>query len=157
MFLRRTSFHSDVNRPKAVDAIYSRLRNVLTDLDLQDSWREYRKPSGEYFEPFNHMFVNKSLFEGRRVSLGIYEDILNAGGRMTIEFFSYDEEFSKKMEKKIRSIAVFKDMDGIATYDGDENYLSFFFVKSTFLKQLETIVKGVLSEYLALFGMEEES
>lgn len=68
-----------LERGDLVNNFYSKLKDLLDKNNLTDeaNWKNYKMSPGEYWYSYQHMFVNKWLFDIYDISIGIYENIIN--------------------------------------------------------------------------------
>ncbi|KEH96909.1 hypothetical protein FDC62_08205 [Clostridium botulinum] len=132
-----------------VDEIYNKIRDLLFELDLNDGWKKYRAPSGEYYFSINHLFINKNLFENNQISIGIYENIFSKdrSKKITIEYFCNDKKLLSRFVKAYQS--KYNNSLNISKITEDDGcfYCNIKLDKKEFLQDVAKTLKPIILDY----------
>lgn len=148
----------DEDRSDFVEGVYSEIYTVLDELldktDLKDTWKNYTKPRGEYYEPLNNLFINKYLFPKNEVGIGIYEDVFSdsVSEKILIEFFSDDEDSLRKF-KEFYIINEHKPV--INSEITNDTYWTLELDKQKFLEDVKTTLNPLIESYLKVISQME--
>jgi hypothetical protein len=140
----------DGDRMSEVEDIYKTLHSILKELGIEDGWKSYRKPPGEYYYNINHSFINKCMCEGETISIGLYEDIFSVDNdnKLMLEFFTYYSEDAKNFRDEF-----IKDLDYPDTIFFEEDgiyYIQIQLDKGEFLENIEYVMKPLFIKYISI-------
>lgn len=149
--LTKTGFPISETRHIEINKIYERIKSTLLKIGEENTWSDYRAPNGEYWYFINHLFINKWLFKGSPVSIGIFELIAEKDflGKSCIEFLSNNpktlDEFIFGASESLEKI-----LGKSERLDRAEHYeFAFRFKINTteLLSRLEEILESVFNIY----------
>jgi hypothetical protein len=149
--LAKTGFPISKDRHIEINKIYERIKSVLFKIGEENTWSEYRAPNGEYWYFINHLFINKWLFKGFPVSIGIFEmiDEKDFLGESCIEFLANNPKTlndfilgtSENLEK------ILGKSDRLDRSEDNEFAIRFKINTAKLLSNLEEILESVFKIY----------
>lgn len=134
---------------KVEELVYRPIRTILEKYQIADGWIEPRASAGYFYPQFNSLYINRWLFKGEPVSIGLYEDFLSEKYAVCICFYGTNqavfEAFGKSYQEKYANDAEF-------TWHAEwsEGYLRRWFDPNEFFQSADTLFEAELTRYLAL-------
>ena len=92
----------DEERHSIVQNIEDQILDLLTKLKAEAGFSKYQRSRDVYYWDLDHCFLNKWLFPGEVVSMGVYEDLMNGDfGNVTVEYCSGNKDALMKFQEQI--------------------------------------------------------
>lgn len=134
---------------KLEELVYRPIRKVLEKYQIADGWAEPRASSGYFYPQYNSLFLNRWLFKGEPISIGLYEEFISEKYAVCICFYGTNqavfEAFCKSYADKYA-----KDAEFTWHAEWNEGYLRRWFDPNEFFDSADTLFEGELDRYLAL-------
>jgi hypothetical protein len=148
----------DDDRYETVTEIYKEISGIMNDLGCSSYTKPWKRASGEYYYPMQPLFINKYLFEGQNISIGIYEDVIHEEyDHVRFEFFSKDKKALQGFCAKLKKIKrdEYKDLD--ENYDDeDESFCTLRIDKNKFISNV-MMIKSIIEDYMKIMGIKGEN
>lgn len=147
----------DEERYEKVDEVYKSIREVLEEEGCISGWKNYMKPRGEYYDAYNHLFINKCLFESNEIVIGIYENVFDDFSKVNIEFCSASYELLCKFRDYYNHLKL-EPVPEYEVYEDDvftQSFWCFAIDKKKFLRDLKNTVRLFIKNYIKIMRMLE--
>jgi hypothetical protein len=145
-----------LERGDLVENFYFRLKELLDKNNLTDevNWKNYKMSPGEYWYSYQHMFINKWLFDFNDISIGIYENIINSEkNRFVFGLYSTNEEKLNQFINSWNNNFPQKSIESNIITLKDEKYAEYYLESSDENIALEEYLELILN-YMRLYKNE---
>lgn len=148
--LARSVLPLNDERNAVLQNIDAQILELLSEFKAEAGFLKYRRSKDVYYWGLDNCFLNKWLFPGEVVSMGIYEDVMHQDFRnVTIEYCSGEQDALLNFQKRIMESGLKAKVQ--VNEDHDEWHISFHEPKRVFLESVATTLAPYVKAYLKYF------
>jgi hypothetical protein len=148
-------------RHEHVEKLNQEINELLSEMNLAFRLPKFRYYGGLYYTSLGNFFINRWLFSGQDVSIGLYEDIFrDVFDRVVFLYYSHDiAKLQSFREELLKYRKDRKSVPEIVAYDGDSEFeIQFAVDKKELLDKPNALLKPLFQEYTVVmkkvFGID---
>ena len=127
----------------------------MAKLGVSDRFVEFKYPKGIYYWTLANFFINRWLFYGLTISMGIFEDIFSGKyDKIAIDYFSEDKGELEKFRKQLLASGQISKVPSVKQAGESSEYVMTFYENKKAFIEDDSILETYLKVYVRIMKAE---